>query len=191
MAGGDGLVWADGGAVPPFTPAALITEAEPVSLLALGLVLIACVYLYAVMRLSLAGTRWPVGRTTCFLLGLALIASVTVSGLAAYDTVLLSAHMVQHMLLAMIAPDLPRAGCPGHPGAAHAAAASAPDAAGAAAQPGGPGAHLPGRLVRPVRGDPVRALLHRPVPVLAGARVVPRPDPPALRGDRVPVPSVR
>ena len=36
--------------------------------------------------------------------GLGSIAAVTVSGLEAYDTTLLSTHMVQHMVLTMVAP---------------------------------------------------------------------------------------
>ena len=58
------------------------------------------------------GNPWPIGRTTCFLVGLGFIAVATVSGLAAYDDVLLSAHMVQHMLLAMIAPVFLALGAP-------------------------------------------------------------------------------
>jgi putative membrane protein len=53
------------------------------------------------------------GRTLLFLIpGLGAIASVTLTGLAAYDDVLLSAHMVQHMVLAMIAPIFLALGAP-------------------------------------------------------------------------------
>src|SRR4029450_8982582 len=41
-----------------------------------------------------------------------LIASVTVSGLEAYDTALLSVHMVQHMVLSMLAPIFLALGAP-------------------------------------------------------------------------------
>ena len=47
------------------------------------------------------------------------------SGLAAYDTTLLSVHMVQHMLLSMLVPLCARAGRAGDARAAHAAAAAA------------------------------------------------------------------
>ena len=44
--------------------------------------------------------------------GLGGIASVTVSGLHAYDTTLLSVHMVQHMVLSMVAPIFLALGAP-------------------------------------------------------------------------------
>ncbi|MGC1212349.1 MAG: cytochrome c oxidase assembly protein [Micromonospora sp.] len=98
---------------PPFTIARVFTETRLDSWLALGLVIAAALYLYGVYRLRLRGDRWPVVRTVCFLgPGLGGIASVTVSGLDAYDTVLLSTHMVQHMVLAMVAPIFLAVGAP-------------------------------------------------------------------------------
>jgi putative copper resistance protein D len=47
-----------------------------------------------------------------FLVGLALIGLVTASGLEAYDTSLLSVHMVQHMVLSMVAPIFLALGAP-------------------------------------------------------------------------------
>ena len=44
--------------------------------------------------------------------GLGSIAAVTVSGLGAYDTTLLSVHMVQHMVLSMVAPIFLALGAP-------------------------------------------------------------------------------
>ena len=98
---------------PPFTVARIFTEAALDSWLALGLVIAAGLYLYGVYRLRLRGDRWPVVRTVCFLgPGLGGIASVTLSGLHAYDTALLSVHMVQHMVLSMIAPIFLALGAP-------------------------------------------------------------------------------
>lgn len=98
---------------PPFTVARIFTETELDSWLALGLVIAAGLYLYGVYRLRLRGDRWPVVRTVCFLgPGLGGIASVTVSGLHAYDTALLSVHMVQHMVLSMVAPIFLAVGAP-------------------------------------------------------------------------------
>ena len=66
-----------------------------------------------VLRLRRRGDRWPVARTVLFLVpGLGSIALVTVSGLEAYDTTLLSVHMVQHMVLSMIAPIFLALGAP-------------------------------------------------------------------------------
>ncbi len=112
MNGNGVVVLAHGGGVPPFAPPVLFTQTQPFSLAAVVLVLTAWGYTYGVLRLSRAGTRWPAGRTVCFLVGLGFIGVATVSGLAAYDDVLLSAHMVQHMLLAMIAPIFLALGAP-------------------------------------------------------------------------------
>ena len=90
--------------LPPFTPGGLLSQAVP-ALLPLLLVLVpGLLYLYGVRRLGARGDAWPVGRTLSFLLGgLGTIAFATMSGLAAYDTSLFAAHMVQHMLLSMVA----------------------------------------------------------------------------------------
>jgi putative copper resistance protein D len=49
---------------------------------------------------------WPAVRTGAFLLGLAVIAAAAQGGVAVYDDVLFSAHMVQHLMLIMVAPPL-------------------------------------------------------------------------------------
>ncbi|MPZ28038.1 MAG: cytochrome c oxidase assembly protein [Micromonosporaceae bacterium] len=99
--------------LPPLTPASLFTQAEPVNWLTLGLLLAAAGYLFGVVRLHRRGDRWPVQRTIAFLgPGLGSVAAVTISGLAGYDTALLSAHMVQHMVLSMVAPIFLALGAP-------------------------------------------------------------------------------
>jgi cytochrome c oxidase assembly factor CtaG len=55
---------------------------------------------------------WPASRTTAFLAGLAVIAVATQGSPGAYDDTLLTAHMVQHLLLIMVAPPLLVAGRP-------------------------------------------------------------------------------
>lgn len=50
------------------------------------------------------GDHWPVGRSVAWGCGMLAFYLATSSGLAAYDTVLLSVHMVQHMVLSMIVP---------------------------------------------------------------------------------------
>ena len=98
---------------PPFTPAALFTQTRLDSWLAVLLVLAAGLYLYGVHRLRNRGDHWPVSRTVMFLgPGLGGIAAVTVSGLHAYDTTLLSVHMIQHMVLSMVAPIFLALGAP-------------------------------------------------------------------------------
>jgi cytochrome c oxidase assembly factor CtaG len=62
-------------------------------------------YLFGVRTLRARGDAWPLGRTCAFVLGgVGSFYVATSSGLAAYDDTLLSAHMVQHMLLSMVVP---------------------------------------------------------------------------------------
>lgn len=61
-------------------------------------------YLLAVKRLRDRGDSWPLHRTICWLLGLAVLFYVTCGGAAIYGRVLFSSHMIQHMVLVMIAP---------------------------------------------------------------------------------------
>ncbi|SFC06784.1 putative copper resistance protein D [Nocardioides terrae] len=62
-------------------------------------------YVWGVVSLRRRGDRWPVGRTVSFVvLGMGAFYFATSSGLAAYDTTLVSVHMVQHMILAMVVP---------------------------------------------------------------------------------------
>lgn len=101
------------GGLPPFTVTQVFTEANLNSWLAVLLVVAAAAYLYGVYRLRLRGDTWPVRRTVAYLLGgLGMIAAVTLSGIGAYDTTLVSVHMVQHMVLSMIAPIFLALGAP-------------------------------------------------------------------------------
>ncbi|MBX7265984.1 cytochrome c oxidase assembly protein [Micromonospora sp. Llam7] len=109
----DPIFLATSAAPPPFSVGAVFTGTRLDSWLAVGLVLAAGLYLYGVHRLRMRGDRWPIARTIFFLgPGLGGIASVTVSGLEAYDTTLLSVHMVQHMVLSMISPIFLALGAP-------------------------------------------------------------------------------
>ena len=61
-------------------------------------------YAMGVRRLSERGRRWPPARSAAFAFGLLLVLLATQSGLAQYDRTLFSLHVVQHMLLGMVAP---------------------------------------------------------------------------------------
>jgi putative membrane protein len=99
--------------VAPFTVSAIFTEASLDSWIAVMLVVAAGLYLYGVHRLRARGDKWPLSRTLLFLVaGLGSVAAVTVSGLHAYDTTLVSVHMVQHMALSMVAPIFLALGAP-------------------------------------------------------------------------------
>lgn len=96
----------------PLTPATFLTASEPFSLATLGMLVSAGLYLWGVATLRRRGDAWATSRTVVFLVGLALIGLVTASGLEAYDTSLLSVHMVQHMVLSMVAPIFLALGAP-------------------------------------------------------------------------------
>ena len=69
-------------------------------------------YVTGVRRLAARGRRWPPARSAAFGAGLAVLAIATQSGLAAYESVLFSAHSAQHVLLGMAAPTLLALGAP-------------------------------------------------------------------------------
>jgi len=97
-------VLAHGEGLPEFGALTVLSQSRP-ALVPLALVLVpAALYAYGMSRLRRRGDAWPVGRALSFLFGgLGTIAVATMSGLAAYDTSLFGAHMVQHMLLSMVA----------------------------------------------------------------------------------------
>ena len=61
-------------------------------------------YALGVRALAKRGDRWPVGRSIAWGVGMLAFYLATSSGIAAYDTVLLSVHMAQHMVLSMVVP---------------------------------------------------------------------------------------
>ncbi|MFB4320274.1 cytochrome c oxidase assembly protein [Actinomadura sp. 21ATH] len=69
-------------------------------------------YAAGVARLRRAGRRWPVPRTVAWYAGLAVLLVATCGGLARYSMVLFSAHMLQHLLLSLVAPALLLLGAP-------------------------------------------------------------------------------
>ncbi|MGH3545474.1 MAG: cytochrome c oxidase assembly protein [Mycobacteriales bacterium] len=99
--------------MPPFTPATLFTDVSLDSWLTVLLLAALGSYLFGVYRLTARGDHWPLSRTVCFCLGgLGTIALATLSGLGAYDSIMFDVHMVQHMLLAMVAPIFLALGAP-------------------------------------------------------------------------------
>ncbi|MBD8869137.1 cytochrome c oxidase assembly protein [Nocardioides sp. MJB4] len=62
-------------------------------------------YVVGVLAMRRRGDRWPLGRTLAFCVaGMGGFFFATSSGIGAYDTTLLSVHMVQHMILSMWVP---------------------------------------------------------------------------------------
>lgn len=69
-------------------------------------------YLLGRRRLRRTGTPWPLARTLCWLAGVSVVLLATGSGLASYGPVLFSAHLTQHLLVAVTAPILLALGAP-------------------------------------------------------------------------------
>jgi putative copper resistance protein D len=78
------------------------------------LVMVAGLYAWAVRRVDAAhpGNRHPSHRTWMFMAGLLAIAVALTSPIEAYEGLLFSVHMIQHMLLELVAAPLLLAGAP-------------------------------------------------------------------------------
>lgn len=74
---------------------------------AFGIQLLAgTLYLVGVRRLGRRGRHWSRWRTLSFLAGLLVLFVAVVSGLASYDDQVFVMHVIQHVLLMMVAPPL-------------------------------------------------------------------------------------
>ncbi|MGI8435162.1 MAG: cytochrome c oxidase assembly protein [Nocardioidaceae bacterium] len=77
------------------------------------LVLVAALYVAGVLRLRRRGDRWSLWRLLSFCgAGLGALVLATCSSLATYDGTLLSMHVVQHMVLSVVAPVFLALGAP-------------------------------------------------------------------------------
>jgi putative copper resistance protein D len=98
------------GAVPgaPPTVAGVLTDWTFEPLPTLGIVVALACWWWAVRRVAAAHPSNPVPRrrTAAFVAGMAAIAVALLSGIDRYDTVLFSVHMIQHLLLALVAAPL-------------------------------------------------------------------------------------
>jgi putative membrane protein len=105
---------------PGMTPLAFTThnaltqwEFSPFALLVLAAVITAGVwYVRAEWALSLRGRRWSGKRTLSFLVGLVAIDVALQSPVASFTMTYFQAHMVQHLLLMVVAPPLLAMGAP-------------------------------------------------------------------------------
>jgi putative copper resistance protein D len=94
--------------LPPVSLAELVTRWQFAPLVTGFVVVMAALYLWGVLRVRRRhpARPWPLWRTALFLGGLAVVVLATQSGIGSYDDVLFWDHMVQHLLLLMVAPPL-------------------------------------------------------------------------------------
>jgi len=98
---------------PPLTAGHALVAWEPSIVVLAALVVSAVAYVTAATRLRRRGDAWPVGRDIAFVVGgLGAILLATTWWPGVYDDTLFWAHMVQHMVLAMVAPIFLALGAP-------------------------------------------------------------------------------
>ena len=95
-------------AVPPFTVLEAVSRWQFAPVVTAFAAVAAGLYLWGVLRVRRRhpARPWPLHRTGLFLGGLAVVVIATQSGIGSYDDVLFWDHMVQHLLLLMVAPPL-------------------------------------------------------------------------------------
>jgi cytochrome c oxidase assembly factor CtaG len=100
--------------LPPFGVSEALGRWQWAPVVTVVVTLIAAAYLWGVVRVSRRhpARPWPRWRTGLFLAGLVVIVLATESGIGTYDDVLFYDHMIQHLLLIMVAPALLVAGAP-------------------------------------------------------------------------------
>jgi cytochrome c oxidase assembly factor CtaG len=96
----------------PPTPLRLFTFWRFDTFLGVAALVLAGLYLYAVIRLRRRGDRWPLGRTAAWLAGCTAMLIATGSGVRSYGSAMFSIHMVEHMTLNMFVPVLLVLGAP-------------------------------------------------------------------------------
>ena len=100
--------------LPPFNWAEAATNWQFAPIVTAFTVIVAAAYLWGIIRVRRRHPRrpWPLHRTIPFLLGLLVINVATQSGIGTYDDTLFWDHMIQHLMLLMVAPPLLVAGQP-------------------------------------------------------------------------------
>src|SRR5580704_11610011 len=100
--------------LPPFGLAAVLTQWRFAPIVTGCAVIAVGLYCWGVIRVARRhpARPWPAWRTSVFIAGIAVIVLATQSGIGAYDDVLFYDHMVQHLMLLMVAPPLLIAGQP-------------------------------------------------------------------------------
>src|ERR1700761_5295388 len=103
-----------GAMLPPFNWDEAATNWQFAPVVTAFTAVVAAAYLWGVLRVRRRHPvrPWPLGPPIPFLLGLLVIDVATQSGIGTYDDTLFWDHMIQHLLLLMVAPPLLVAGQP-------------------------------------------------------------------------------
>jgi len=94
--------------LPAFGLQAVLTHWEFAPVVTVAVVAAAAAYLWGVWRVARRhpARPWPWWRTALFLGGLGVVVLATEAGVGVYDDVLFWDHMVQHLMLLMVAPPM-------------------------------------------------------------------------------------
>jgi cytochrome c oxidase assembly factor CtaG len=100
--------------LPPFGLSAVLTQWQFAPIVTAFVVICGCLYLWGSVRVARRhpARPWPFWRTAAFLAGLVVVVLATQSGIGKYDDLLFYDHMIQHLMLLMVAPPLLIAGQP-------------------------------------------------------------------------------
>jgi len=100
--------------LPPFGLSAVLSQWQFAPIVTASVVVFAGLYGWGAVRVARRhpARPWPLWRTGLFFAGLAVVVVATEGGIGTYDDVLFWDHMVQHLMLIMVAPPLLIAGQP-------------------------------------------------------------------------------
>jgi cytochrome c oxidase assembly factor CtaG len=101
-----------GAGLPPLDVSTAIRSWGFDGLVAGLVVVVGTLYWMSLRSIKNRNRRWPTMRTLSFFGGLIVVILATQSFIGVYDTTLFSIHVVQHVMLAMVAPLLLVAGAP-------------------------------------------------------------------------------
>jgi cytochrome c oxidase assembly factor CtaG len=94
--------------LPAFGWRAVLTQWQAAPVVTVSVIALAGLYLWGVARVARRhpSRPWPLWRAGVFLAGLVVVVVALQSGIGRYDGVLFWDHMIQHLLLIMVAPPL-------------------------------------------------------------------------------------
>lgn len=89
---------------PPTLTRMVALHPQPIPVIPVLMLVLAGLYVTGVILLRRRGDRWPVSRLVFWVLGIVTVLAMTATGIDGYGMELFSVHMVQHMVLTMLAP---------------------------------------------------------------------------------------